>query len=376
MASIGASCLTDSGYKTGEKLRAAAVQAAATIKSSTATAVAAANAEQAVSNFRSQRDISRRSLVLAQTQQARMQDVFWPRELEFLQEYANPEQVEAVETMGRRYAGRLVSAAADKFAKRLAELRCNRTRYCASAFDKALQDLMLVRSETIAAMRVLGRNIAFTEFQVRNDTNTKRRLQAVALGRGLLADAARLLGQAAGNLSQVGAAALTGLNSALYTLGEGVQEYRMGREQMAAANAGDTQSYLPYSANGMRAPNPAASGSGMGFGNNLENFAGYNIGLGDVNAAMDRTESANTIGFQFDGLLDSQTFQFSPNQGLQQERWNTGRIGYQDLARTGQATFGVTSITGGLVTVQMNQFPLGYVDGYTEGEYGPMFSGN
>lgn len=375
MASIGGSCLTDSGYRTGEKLRAAAVQAAATIKSSTATAIAASNAEQAVSNFRSQRDISQRSLALAQAQQARMQNVFWPRELEFLQEYANPEQIEAVETMGRRYAGRLVSAAADKFAKRLAELRCNRSRYCASAFDKALQDLMLVRSETIAAMRVLGRNIAFTEFQVRSDTNTKRRLQAVALGRGLMADAARLLGQAAGNLSQVGAAALTGLNSALYTLGEGLQEYRMGRDQMAAANAGDTQPYLPYSAGGGQ-QSPITSGSAARFGNNLDNLAGYNIGLSDVNSAMNQTENSNTIGFEFGGLLDSQTFQFSPNQGLQMEKWNNGRIGYQDLARTGQATFGVTSITGGSVTVQMNQFPLGYVDGYTEGEYGPMFSGN
>lgn len=370
MASIGSGCLTDSGYRTGEKLRAAAVQAAALIKSSTATAIAAANAEQAVSNFRGQRDISRRSLALAQTQQARMQDVFWPRELEFLQEYANPEEIEQVEVMGRRYAGRLVSAAADKFAKRLHELRCNRTRYCASAFDKALQDLMLVRSETIAAMRVLGRNIAFTEFQVRSDTNTKRRLQAVAMGRGLMADAARLLGQAAGNLSQSGAAALSGLNSALYSIGQGVQEYRTGREQMAAANAPSEQGSLPYSPNGM----PAQPQAPQSIGNNFDNFT-YNIGMGDVNSAMSTTESANAINFQFDGLLDSQNFKFSPNQGLQMEKWNEGKIGYQDLARTGQAIFPVIGVTGGAVIVQMNRFPLGYVDGYTEGELGPLTSG-
>lgn len=370
----GMSCMTDAGYRSGEKLRAAAVQSAATIKSSVATAIAAANADQAVSNFRSQRDISRRSLAIAQIQQKRLQEVFWPHELEFLQEYANPEQIEAVETMGRRYGGRLVAAAADKFSKRLQELRCNRPRYCTSASEKALQDLMLVRSETMAAMRVLGRNIAFTEYQVRSDTNVKRRLQAVAVGRGLMSEAARLLGQAAGNLAQAGGAALSGLNSALFTLGEGIQEFRAGREQMAAASAPTAQSYLPYSAPGSQSAGPSP-GAAQRFGNNLDAFGGYNIGMGSINQAMDQTAAGDPIGFNFDGLLNSQTFQFSPNQGLQQERWNTGRIGYQDLARGGQATFGVTSITGGSVTVQMNQFPLQYVDGYTEGEYGPMFSG-
>lgn len=373
MSSIGGiSCLTDAGYRSGEKLRAAAVQAAALIKSSTATAIAASNAEQAVSNFRSQRDISRRSLALAQAQQGRLQNIFWPRELEFLQEYANPEIIEEVEVMGRRYGGRLVAAAADKFAKRLAELRCNRARYCASANDKALQDLMLVRAETIAAMRVLGRNIAFTEFQVRNDTNTKRRLQAVAIGQGLMGEAARLLGQAAGNLSQVGASAMAGLNSALFSIGQGVQEYRAGREQMEAASAPAAPNYLPYEAPGgvTAGGNP---GSRWNFGNNTDAMAGYNIGMTDVNGAMSRTENSDTIGFQYGDLLTNQTFQFSPNQGLQQERWNTGRIGYQDLARGGQATFGVASVTGGSVTVQMNQFPLVYVDGYTENEYGPTF---
>lgn len=370
----GMSCMTDAGYRSGEKLRAAAVQSAATIKSSVATAIAAANAEQAVSNFRSQRDISRRSLAIAQAQQKRLQDVFWPHELEFLEEYANPEQLEAVETMGRRYGGRLVAAAADKFSKRLHDLRCSRARYCTSANEKALQDLMLVRSETMAAMRVLGRNIAFTEFQVRSDTNVKRRLQAVAVGRGLMSEAARLLGQAAGNLAQAGGAALSGLNSALFTLGEGIQEFRAGRDQMAAASAPAAQSYLPYAPPGSQNMQPSAGAVGS-FGNNLDAFGGYNIGMGSINQAMDQTATGDPIGFSFDGLLNSQTFQFSPNQGLQQERWNTGRIGYQDLARGGQATFGVTSVTGGSVTVQMNQFPLQYVDGYTEGEYGPMFSG-
>lgn len=370
----GMSCMTDAGYRSGEKLRAAAVQSAATIKSSVATAIAAANAEQAVSNFRSQRDISKRSLAIAQTQQKRLQDVFWPHELEFLEEYANPEQLEAVETMGRRYGGRLVAAAADKFSKRLHDLRCGRARYCTSANEKALQDLLLVRSETMAAMRVLGRNIAFTEYQVRSDTNVKRRLQAVAVGRGLMSEAARLLGQAAGNLAQVGGAALSGLNSALFTLGEGIQEFRAGREQMAAASAPAAQNYLPYAPPGSQGMQPSA-GSAVSFGNNLDAFGGYNIGMGSINQAMDQTATGDPIGFSFDGLLNSQTFQFSPNQGLQQERWNTGRIGYQDLARGGQATFGVTSVTGGSVTVQMNQFPLQYVDGYTEGEYGPMFSG-
>lgn len=350
-------CLNSVGYTTAETTRAGSVQAAATIKSASATAIAALNAQQAVSNFRQQRDIARRSVRLARDQQNQLQNVFWPRELEFLAEFGNAEAIEQVEVMGRRYGGRLVAAAADKFAKRLAELRCSRSRYCTSANQKALQDLLLVRSETIAAMRVLGRNIAFTEYQIRSDTNYKRRMQAVALGRGLLADAARLLGQAAGNLSQSGAAALAGLNSALGQIGEGIQDYRAAGQQLDTARAQQAQASLPYN----------APGSTAGFGNNMDNFAVNAVGLQSTSEAMSQLETGNSQPI-FDSLLNSQTFQFSPNQGLQVEKWNEGRVGYNNLARGGTATF---PVSGGSVTVDMSQFPLQYVDGYTEGEYGP-----
>lgn len=354
------SCLTDSGYTAGETTRSNAVTTAARIKQTSAVAIAIANAEQAVNNFKDQSDISRRSLAIAQAQQNRLRDVFWPRELEFLNEFASPEAIEQVEIMGRRYGGRLVSAAAGKFAKALAELRCNKSRYCASAYDKSVQDLLLARSQVIASARILGRNAAFTEYQIRTDTNTKRRLQAVSVGRGLLGDAARLLGDAAGNLSQVGNAALSGLNSALYGFGQATQDYRAGSRQLEAAQS----SGVPYQA-------PPSQGSLAGFGNNVQDFSGYGIGLGEVNASMEATESSDRISYDFDTQLRSQSDRFSPNQGLQQERWNEGRIGYQSLARTGIFQFPVIGASGGVVNVDMSKFAFGYTDGYDEGEYGP-----
>ena len=198
------SCMDGSGYESGEKIRTAAVSQAAMIRRVAALAIAIDNALQAVANYKKQRDIAKRSLAISKAQQKQLQDVYWPRELEFLAEFGTPEAIETVEVMGRRYGGRLLASIAGAFAKALREARCGGSRYCTSANRKMVQDLLLARSTAMANARVLGRNIAFAEFQARTDTNFNRRMQAIAIGRGLMGDAAKLLQNAAGGLASAG----------------------------------------------------------------------------------------------------------------------------------------------------------------------------
>jgi hypothetical protein len=56
----------------------------------------------------------------------------------------------------------------------------------------------------MANARVLGRNIAFAEYQARNDVNLERRMQAAAIGRDLMQQAANLYASAGQGLAAAG----------------------------------------------------------------------------------------------------------------------------------------------------------------------------
>lgn len=75
----------------------------------------------------------------------------------------------------------------------------------------------------MANARVLGRNIAFAEFQARNDVNLNRRMQAVAIGRGLMQDAANLYASAGQGLAAAGSILSGQLSSA-------IQSFKYARE--------------------------------------------------------------------------------------------------------------------------------------------------
>lgn len=79
--------------------------------------------------------------------------------------------------MGRRYGDRVAATPAKGFAQRLAETKHNAPHYYSSANAKAIQDLMIVRAQTVTNGRVLGRTLAFAEYQARNDLNQERRMQ-------------------------------------------------------------------------------------------------------------------------------------------------------------------------------------------------------
>lgn len=212
-------CYSDFGYTTGEGIRSAAVTFVALAKQAASAIIAIDNANRLVDNYRDQRDIAQRAQDIAEAQQLQLETVFWPREEEFLAEFSTPEPIESVEAMGARYAGRLVSSLASAFAKELHSVRCSARRYCTSANQKQLQDLLLARGVAMANARVLGRNIGFAEFQARTDINLSRRMQAVALGRGLINDAMTLLRAAGAGYAAAGQELSQQFNSAFNEFG-------------------------------------------------------------------------------------------------------------------------------------------------------------
>lgn len=196
-------CLGSEGYMHGEQARFDANMDAARIRKTAADIIAIDNAAHAVSSYRHQRDITDRALGISEAQQRHAEATYWPRELDFMEEFANPEAIENIADMGRRYGGRLTATLAKGFAQRLAEAKRNAPRYCTSANAKTIQDLMIVRAQAVANGRVLGRTLAFAEYQARNDLNQERRIQAINVGRGLVDQAATLYASAGLGLAEL-----------------------------------------------------------------------------------------------------------------------------------------------------------------------------
>ena len=346
-------CISDRGYKRGEQIRADAIKQAAIIRQVAAVAIAIDNGVQLVENYKKQRDISDRMLKIMERQQNQLSTVFWPREEQFLNEFANPEPIESVDDMARRYGGRLVPAVAAAFATQLREAKCSMRRYCTSANRKMVQDLLMARSVAVANAKVLGRNIAFAEYQARHDTNYERRMQAVAIGRGLMQQAATLYASAGQSLAAAGNYLSSQFNNALTAFG-----YARGQYQQANTTLDYWQNYQPRDIAVMRMPAPNGQVRDP-FAPNVGDFsldATYSSqGLG--------TGGASNIGQHWTG--DS----FYTQYPLLGEKWNEGDIGNRDLVRNGIYTFPVAGVTGGTVTVDMSKFQLAYADHKTQGEY-------
>lgn len=351
--SLCTNCMTSTAYTAGEARRSSAVAIAANIRRAVALAIAIDNALQAIDNYKKQRDIARRSLRISQAQQGQLENVYWPRELEFLAEFGTPEAIETVEVMGRRYGGRLLAAVSGAFAKAQRELRCGFTRYCTSANRKAMQDLLLARSTAMANARVLGRNIAFAEFQARTDTNYNRRMQAVAFGRGLMGDAAKLLQTAAGTLASAGQVYGQQFASAIEAFGyagaksQGQMDARVMRD---GAGGMARESYSVGT--------PSFYDAGLA----TQNGVGYQE---TVNAAMSTSAGGFGSEYQFgteNGASLANRNMFSDSLPLQNEVMNDMDVGDDDLVRTGTISFPVIGASGGVVVINMDQFGLKYAD--------------
>lgn len=358
-------CLGDQGYTAGETTRADAVKKAALVQQAASLAIAIDNANRLIENMRMQRDIARRSTNIAEQQHNQIATVFWPREEQFLNEFANPEPLEVVEDVGRRISGRLVAGVAGKFAIALAEARCNFRRYCTSANRKTIQDLMLARSTAIANARVLGRNIAFADFQARNDVNYNQRFQAVAVGRGLMGEAMSLYSAAGQGLAAVGKELSGSVNSALNEFGRARGNYMAANERLANLESGNYVN--PYAQYGtvQNTYMPAQQGqySGSISGNydlrtNTFTRQGdfYDLGNADTMTTNDPYNNALAPPIEV-------------NRSLQFEQWNTAEVGNKDLVRDGTYIYPVQGNPyGGFVQVQMSDFAFKYADHKTEGD--------
>lgn len=343
-------CLGDSGYRSGETIRSAAVSSAALARQVAAGVIAIDNANRLISNYRDQRDISNRTIEIARQTQNQLRNTFWPREAQFLAEFSTPEVVEEIEVMGRRYAGRLVSAIAGAFAKQLAEAKCSWRRHCTSANTKVIQDLMLARGVAMANARVLGRNIAFAEYQARNDMNLSRRMQAVGLGRGLI-DQAMSLYQAAGRgFAAAGEGLSAQFNSALEAFGY-QRAVRANERSRSDSGFVDAQVMPGAYATPSGPPSFMPMPGSFGYQSGTQQFT--DLQAGDV-------MQGDTTGL-------SQTSRPNVFKELQAEKMNDSKIGNNDLIRSGYATFPVVGVGLGAVTVYMDAFPLKYADHLTEG---------
>ncbi|MCM2558144.1 hypothetical protein NDQ41_05465 [Alcaligenes faecalis] len=179
------SCLNDDGYIKAQAELRTATYSAANIRRAVATLVGVDNATQTLKNHHQQGYIAARALEIAEDVQLHAQTTYHPSEQQFLSEFGTTRQVEDVEVIGRRYGGRLASTVAAAFAQQLRQAHCNASRYNTSANAKLIRDLTIASARGIACARVLGRKIAFAEYQALNDLDYIRQMQAIEIGRGL-----------------------------------------------------------------------------------------------------------------------------------------------------------------------------------------------
>lgn len=357
-------CVGGEGYKRGEKLRADAVRQASLIRGATAAIIAVDNAMQVIDNYSRQRDLANRTTKMAEEQQKHMEETYWPRELEFLNEFANPEEREEVEVLGRRISGRLVSQVANAFAKKEAEIRCNASRYCASGYAKAMQDLFLNRSFAIAQARTLGRNIAFAKWQQYEGLDDSRRREAIALGKGLVGSSASLMKQAGQGLANAGSNAAAGLNNALAGLGAALA-YRgpspMEFYSRNIYNAPITETQQSYAPGYSQAPFSAPTGA---FASPANTF-GIESSFSDFNG-VNTASQVVTQGPPPDLEIRS----VSNFSNRQSEMHHEAAVGNQDRARVGEHTYTWRDSRGDTnqLTIKMSDFELGFVDDKQPGE--------
>lgn len=217
----------DSGYLIAETARFLGARLSAGIKQGVTVAQAAINSRDAISNFKKLSRISERAIVIEEQEQRHLRDVYWPRELQFLNEFTKPRKWETQAVLAKRYAGRMWAPVAGAFAKKLKELELNRQRYHGKSYMHAVQELTVAMAQTKANMFVLADRIAFAEVQAVNDTDFERRKQAIALRQGLMGQAAQLMMSAAGGLADAGAEAARDATDALRAL-----DYFNKREDM------------------------------------------------------------------------------------------------------------------------------------------------
>lgn len=347
------SCIPGPAYAAGQSSIAAAMATAAAYKTAVGLAIAVDNGKKAYENYKKQNEVAKRSLKLARKNQNYEKATYWGREIEFLNEFSPMAEEETVEQFGRRFSGRLIAPIADQFGKQLNQTRCNLGRYSTSENTKAVQDLLLLRSEGIVNARVAGRNKGFLEVQQRTDLNFERRTQSIALGKGLAAEAASYREAGAKGLSSAGQHYNARFQQGMGMFGQGVgQRVQAKSAQGQYDSMGET--FAQYQQNGGQMPYVTGN---TGFGavaSNLSNVPLHTNNntypMGDIAAALGGsvTVAANTAGVQDD----------NPNEA---------DIGPKSLTHSGMIIWPGGGIGAVATPVWIDMYPLMHTDAYIEG---------
>lgn len=363
----------DSCYVQAEETRAKALKTSQIARQGTAVAIAMYNAYQVVKNYRKQKNIADRSLAISEALHNQLKTLYWPNELKFLDEFGKDggEKIEEVNVVGKRYGGRLRAVVAKAYAEKIREIKCNRPRYCTSAVEKMLQDVYQERAGALANAAVLGQNIAFSEYRARFDANLKRRLQAIAIGKGLTGQAASLMEKASRGLAAatdnlsgnivdaINSLKNAGIDAQRYTVYDAVR--RAGgtwedgiRIENATLLQGNTQrhmnaAYRRDTHNSQKDMFRNTSSAGDNFSGTISGAADYSSSL--VNDGREGS-TVNELG----------NMHLSRFGDEQQDAWNYGQLGNADTVREGIVQFPVISGSGGYVEVDMSRFKLLAVD--------------
>lgn len=326
-------CLDGTGYGTAEATRAGALSTIAIAKTALAggeVAVSLLNAKQA---FDKKNAVKSQLTSIEEQQQNHLKDTFWPKELDFLDEFTEGQDLEDIDVKARRHTGRLISTLSHKFADKLREIRCRQSRYCTSAREKQITDLYDVQSKAVANARILGYVMGFMDVQRKKDLHDQRRLQAIGLGRKLMDKAATLYGQAVQSLDMIGQQTANTLNSSLEHLGYEFNQYKNIRENAPTMAPTPGQKRLDQSS-------PLAW-------KDTNNF------LANMNASLDSMYGENLPDSSFkvsnansmNGGAAYNTPMFSILHGGLEEHMNNGIVDNVDKTLTGTATFPVVDDT-------------------------------
>lgn len=340
-----ADCMTSQGYTEAEDIRLQGAAGAAAIRKAAAIANAVDNANQLIKNRKKQRDIADRAMKISEEQQSHLENVFYPREDQMIEEFGlRPEPIESIDVKGRRYAGRLTVKSAQEFAKRLKAIRCKASRYCTSATVKDLQDVMITRAQAYAQAKGLGRVAAFNENKALEERNWNRQKQVAGMGKGLMNQAAQLMQGASSGLGDSGknyAAALNNSLEAIGFAGNGGQQRSSDSDRARMQGVVNNADYNQF--------NPVSD---------MQSFpSDY-----EFNQAI---SSGVPVDDKF--MMEGRSPWASP---LRENQMNKGRMGNFDLARNGSKTYTFTDSDGdrGEITVNMSDFPFIYTDNKTQGE--------
>lgn len=353
-------CMTDKGYKAGEKIRTDAVKNAALIRQAAALLIAVDNASQIIDSYNEQHKIAKRSVSIAEKQQWRLQNVFWPRELSFLDEFAtNPAPDLKTENLKEYYAGMLQATVLAKYGPEFGKLRCGKGRYHKSQYQKNTSDLGMAMTSSFSNARHMGFDLARSETYARSDRTYQRRFQAITMGRGLMQAAAGLMGAGAENLNKAATAYSSRFNDALSALGSA-----WGRTN-AAKTAGDEAVWKKAFDLSQEAPRNANL-AGQSSPSDMFSLKGYlDAGAAQFNSQSSVEHSMLGVGGQTGnqgfGIGDSLAGPSNVNYMAQSQQINNGYVGNRDRVRSGIMEFPVIGGSG-VVFVDMNQFPLIFAD--------------